>query len=293
MSRKEYIGLVNDHGIECIGEEEPIVSNTGNKTRRLKCRCFCGNEIIVSAGYFKDKQSCGCKRDLTGKRFGRLEVLYETTRHPSGQRMWHCKCDCGGQTDTTTRCLTHGVTKSCGCLAIDLLKERSRKHNEFDLSGEYGVGYTSNGDKFLFDKDDYDKIKSYCWYLTSEGYVQTSVSGQGNIRMHWLVMGRKRVDHIRSDRRYDNRKANLRVESPGESFDALNARNRKVKVNNTSGVTGVSPIRGKWQASICIGGKQKYLGVYSAKEDAIAARKKAEEEYFGEWSYDNSQRTEV
>ena len=34
--------------------------------------------------------------------------------------------------------------------------------------------------------------------------------------------------------------------------------------------------------------KQLYLGTYTNFEDAVAARKKAEEKIFGEYSYDNS-----
>ena len=32
--------------------------------------------------------------------------------------------------------------------------------NVYDLSGEYGIGYTAKGEKFLFDKDDFEKIKN-------------------------------------------------------------------------------------------------------------------------------------
>lgn len=32
--------------------------------------------------------------------------------------------------------------------------------NTYDLSGEYGIGYTTKGEEFWFDLEDYDKIKS-------------------------------------------------------------------------------------------------------------------------------------
>ena len=44
----------------------------------------------------------------------------------------------------------------------------------------------------------------------------------------------------------------------------------------------------KWIANIRIDGKTKYLGCYEDKEDAIKARKEAEDKYYGEYSYDNS-----
>ena len=42
------------------------------------------------------------------------------------------------------------------------MSETFKKYNTYDLSGEYGIGYTSKGEEFYFDLDDYDKIKDYC-----------------------------------------------------------------------------------------------------------------------------------
>ena len=58
---------------------------------------------------------------------------------------------------------------------------------------------------------------------------------------------------------------------------------RKINNNNTSGVRGVSyrKNRGKWRAYIKIKRKNIHLGNFDTKEDAIAARKAAEEKWFG------------
>ena len=60
-------------------------------------------------------------------------------------------------------------------------------------------------------------------------------------------------------------------------------RTRTVRRNNTSGVPGVDwrEQKGSWRASICFKGKRHYLGSYKRFEDAVNARKKAEEELFG------------
>ena len=56
----------------------------------------------------------------------------------------------------------------------------------------------------------------------------------------------------------------------------------KPPVNNTSGVKGVSWNKEKeaWDAYINIHGKRIRLGRYTKFEDAVKARKRAEEEYF-------------
>ena len=52
--------------------------------------------------------------------------------------------------------------------------------------------------------------------------------------------------------------------------------------NNTSGVPGVDWVTSKrlWRAAICFKGKRHYLGCYRRFEDAVKARKRAEEELF-------------
>ena len=59
-------------------------------------------------------------------------------------------------------------------------------------------------------------------------------------------------------------------------------RTRPVRCNNTSGVTGVDWMEKKqrWRASIYFKGKRRYLGSYANFEDAVKARKRAEEEVF-------------
>lgn len=52
--------------------------------------------------------------------------------------------------------------------------------------------------------------------------------------------------------------------------------------NNTSGHTGVSwlPAIGKYMAYLYFRGQRKYLGCYANYADAVAARERAEEEYY-------------
>ena len=57
---------------------------------------------------------------------------------------------------------------------------------------------------------------------------------------------------------------------------------RTVRSNNTSGVPGVDWMakKGLWRATICFKGKRRYLGGYKRFEDAVQARKRAEEEIY-------------
>jgi hypothetical protein len=85
-----------------------------------------------------ERMEVGRARDLTGQRFGRLEVLYRVK--PVGRvsmtgAWWHCKCDCGVEFDTMANSLMRGGTVSCGCKQRENLAkgwsriaERMKKH---------------------------------------------------------------------------------------------------------------------------------------------------------------------
>jgi hypothetical protein len=222
------------------------------------------------------------KEDLTGQHIHKFTILEQTDDYvtPKGVRIarWLCQCDCGSDPiKVTGNSLKTGSVKSCGC--------SRRKHNKYDLSGEYGIGWTSNTNKeFYFDLEDYDKIKDYCWReiihkKTGHNEVVAQSRDKKTIRIHWVIYG-KYYDH--ADRNtFNNRKNNLRKASYTE-----NARNYSKLKNNTSGFSGISwdKSRSQWVAYITINKKRKKIGRFVNKYDAIIARLQAEAEYFGEFA---------
>lgn len=67
--------------------------------------------------------------DLTGERFGRLTAI-ERAESRNGKSMWLCKCDCGKEKIIQAMNLTHGDTKSCGCLQKETIRQISSTHNK-------------------------------------------------------------------------------------------------------------------------------------------------------------------
>lgn len=83
------------------------------------CKCDCGGDKFANTDALRRGwvTSCGCLRrsDPAGTQYGRLTVLQEWGRARNGaglQRMWMCKCECGGRRLVTTAGLKW--TKSCG-----------------------------------------------------------------------------------------------------------------------------------------------------------------------------------
>lgn len=198
-----------------------------------------------------------------------------------------CKCNCGKSDDfiESSWNLIHKYKKSCGCLKSETSAKTgklNKKYNVYDLSGEYGIGYTPKGDKFYFDLEDYDKIKYFCWNK-SQRYVQAKLGDGNMILLHKLITNTDEntmVDH--KDRNSLNcRKSNLRICSYQE-----NNRNASRRKDNKSGVTGVcwSKKYGAWIAYIHNNKKQTLLGKFSDKTDAIKTRLKAEKEMFGDFA---------
>jgi hypothetical protein len=71
------------------------------------------------------------KIDLTGQRFGRLQVILQVPRPPDARdtrARWLCKCDCGNFSHKDSANLRNGISRSCGCLQIDLTISRQTTH---------------------------------------------------------------------------------------------------------------------------------------------------------------------
>ena len=107
--------------------------------------------------------------------------------------------------------------------------------NKYDLTGEYGIGYTINtNEPFYFDLDDYDKIKCYTWSARHdfrkgrdnkiyyvESYFRYRINGKKKrkrIHLHHLVLDiddktlneKVLVDH-KNRISFDCRKENLQI----------------------------------------------------------------------------------
>ena len=235
------------------------------------------------------------KKDLTGQKFARLTVLRQTEDYvkPNGKResRWLCLCDCGNITEVTGYNLKNNSVSSCGCLNTETVIRRCKKYNTYDLSNDFGIGYTSKGEKFLFDLEDYCKIKDYCWNTNNRGYV-CSRKNRKIITLHRTIINPPNnmfIDHI-NHQRTDNRKENLRICTMQE-----NNINRSIQSNNKSGITGVwfDKSRNRWTSELAYGGKTKFRRNFKNLDDAIAARREAEKKYFGEYRCDEHYSTNL
>lgn len=82
------------------------------------CLCDCGRSATILGNHLKSGAtvSCGCSRrkDVTGRRFGRL-VVQQPANSLAGSARWQCLCDCGRVVIVAGSSLVRGRTTTCGC----------------------------------------------------------------------------------------------------------------------------------------------------------------------------------
>jgi hypothetical protein len=200
--------------------------------------------------------SCGCEEkkpryeDLTGRRFGKLQVLsVAQERDAHGRLLWNCLCDCGNTVIAPAGQLTNGYRRSCGCLSHPPLKDWVGKQFG-DLTV---IAYDGKRDK-----KHYWKCKCICGN-------ETSVCQSSLMSGHTTSCGCRNTPYA--------------AKHFVDGTCVENIRSRRVAKNNSSGVRGVykSERSGKWCAQITFQGKTRYLGSFVTLEEAAQARRKGEE----------------
>lgn len=236
------------------------------------------------------------KEDLTGRVFGRLVVKEQADDYVeplSGTRhaRWLCECSCKECKQIVvmqSSLKKKNPTQSCGCLQKEKISKILHKTNQYseklsDDHGEYYIGITNNtNNKFYVDAEDFDKIKTLCWTesVNKRKFHQlTARTNNGEtITMH-AFLGFKWYDHVDRNQ-LNNRKYNLRPCTRQQ-----NNMNKSVRLDNTSGVTGVSFDKrcNRWVATLSVK-DFRLRKSFSNFDDAVKYRLEAEAKYFGEFA---------
>ena len=137
--KKSYIRAKNRIGTT-IKNFKIIDYKRENKETYFYIECLlCGNkkwmyakEVVsgksVSCGCYNKNNNLKKVKDLTGQKFGELEVLKATEeRAKNGSVIWECKCSCGNYTSFSSQRLKDGSVKSCGCLRSKLSTKKAEK----------------------------------------------------------------------------------------------------------------------------------------------------------------------
>lgn len=214
--------------------------------------------------------------NISNQRFGNLVAIRKTNEKYHKNSVWECLCDCGNVKNISIHLLKTKHTTTCG--------HCNNKWIILENVCECVVKQKSGKDmKFMIDKEDYNKVKEYSWYIENNGYVRGKVNNK-KVSLHRFILDVPEnmvVDHINHNP-LDNRRSELRICKITE-----NMMNKVIYSNNKSGIKGVYYYKwsNKWVATIKFNRQKVHLGYFKTKEEAIETRKKAEEKYYGEYAY--------
>lgn len=151
------------------------------------------------------------------------------------------------------------------------------------LSAITGVSYTidsaiktlPNGKQIIVDREDAHILFQRSWHINASGYA---ISGDLSVHREVMKAVKGQEVHHKNENKLDCRKHNLAFVSHQKNLFLAGRR-----ADNTSGWKGVTFVKrsNKWQAQICVAGRNIHLGTFICKEDAIAARRQGEVVYHG------------
>ena len=198
---------------------------------------------------------------LVGNRYGKLTVIEQVESSSRGQRRYRCICDCGGTIIAFAGNLKSGHTTSCGC------------NKSPDLTGQvFGkltvIGRSDKRNSRGARTTPMWECRCECGAIT---YKATDTLTNPEESMCQACQGIYAAETARKSAGFVG----------GTQITKL--RNMEPTAANTSGCRGVyyDKKTNKYRARLKFKGKIMNFGSYAKFEDAVAARKAAEEEYFG------------
>jgi len=249
------------------------------------------NRFLDFAGYSDIRFNRGRMKDIKGMEFGFLTAIEPTHKRDRKDVVWICECRCGKHVELPATRLLMNNTLSCGCLMKGHLQRANKYIDRTSLRqsldetvtstrSESGyVGVTRKRGKWHAQIT----YKKRTYSLGSYSRLEDAVRARAQAKALVLddaeeLLAKYEELHCEDQplpKKATEPKRLTEVEKRTQDSESRSVATRR---DNTSGQTGVSFMKGKWEARICYGGVRYKLGRFDTVEEAIAVRKQADEE---------------
>ena len=209
-------------------------------------------------------------KDLSGQVFGDLTLIERTENYisPKGQSQtqWLCQCACGKVVIVRYVNLMSGNSTSCGCSWRKPFHGMKGSLTYSSYTNMLARCATENDAFTSYKRKDIKVDKRW----VEDFLVFLDEMGERPSKEHW-------IDRIDPDKGYYKENCRWLDDS------SMNSYNTGIKINNTSGRTGVSYYcqTDRWEAYIGFKGEHIKLGYFLDFESAVKAREEAEIKYYG------------
>ena len=236
------------------------------------CRCDCGNrqKVIESNLTHGVITHCGCRRrgrkreDIAGTRFGRLTAKTYEFDDKRRNACWLFHCECGTEKILPYNQVKWCGVRSCGCIRRECMEKLNKK----DISNRRFGRLLA-----ICPTEERAGSGSVVWECRCDcgntAFYSVNELNTGNVRSCGCLYRDTRTDGTKNRNDFiDNTNISILVAA------------KKPRADNTSGVTGVYLNKdNKWIAYLSYKKKRYYLGTFNEKNDAVKARRRAEETF--------------
>jgi hypothetical protein len=203
--------------------------------------------------------------DISNQRFGKLVAKYPI--EIGNYKKWHCICDCGREKDVTIYHLKNGNTKSCGKCSRIKYDLRGKRFGRLEVIKQEGKR-SASGNVIWICQCDCGNVTEEDGYQLRKGWVKSCGCLRKEKSAKMIRQNKKTIKQMGCTETFRDSKGN-----PLQSIIK--------SCRNKSGVVGVSydEQQKRWVAKMMVNGKLVLNATFRNFEDAVDARRSAEQKY--------------
>ena len=248
------------------------------------------NRYLDFVGCSEIRFNKGKAKDITGMTFGYLTAIEPTGGKDRSYNVWLFQCKCGNTVQLPAARVLRGNTLSCGCLKGESLKKirkifagtsllhstTEKVESKLSVSGYTGV--TPKRDKWQA----YIKYKGVHYSLGVYSDLEEAVKARARAKELVMEDARGLLDFY-TELQKEFPQLPSKLTEPKREFPKtkwvtnVEQTSAAKRSDNTSGYPGVSLAKGRWEVKICYKGIRYTIGRFPDKDEAVTARKTAEQ----------------